>query len=133
MSLHLLADPAPAFIQLLRPLLKAQTIPSTLIVVLLDWSEAWAWLRKLRTWLRLLRPLLDSLNDDCKEAMDELMADWQNKSRASGAYTGEASGTTALDTEGSTSLGQGEWDDPLGLPLCVVCQNVSHLVVTSKL
>ena len=34
---------------------------------------------------------------------------------------------TAASNEGDSSvpLGPGEWSDPLGLPLCVVCQNVS--------
>jgi dynein light intermediate chain 1 len=46
-------------------------------------------------------------------------------------------GTTSLDTGGANTvaggditlpLGPGEWDEALGLPLCVVCQNVRSLL-----
>ncbi len=51
------------------------------------------------------------------------MTSWRDRGR----------GTISLDTGGSSvtsegeitlPLGPGEWDEALGLPLCVVCQNV---------
>lgn len=49
------------------------------------------------------------------------MKDWEQR-RKGGSY--EASGG---GSEGGISipLGQGEWDEALGLPLCVVCHSVS--------
>ncbi len=134
-SLHLLSDPSPAFIQLLKPLLRAESIPNTLIVVLLDWGQASQWLRQLRTWLRLLRPLLESLDNDCQDAMEALMTSWRKRGRESGGTSTEAASST--DGGASLPLGTGEWDDPLGLPLCVVCQNVSirsvEVIITAGL
>jgi dynein light intermediate chain 1 len=125
LSLYLLSDPSPSFTPLLQPLLTPQTIPNTLIVILLDWSQPWLWLRQLRDWVRLLRTLLVSLDDNCKTKMAEVMISWRDRGR----------GTTTLDgigvstsTEGDVTLplGPGEWEEALGLPLCIVCQNVGR-------
>ena len=37
-----------------------------LIVILLDWSQPWLWLRQLRSWIRVLRSLVSSLDDESK-------------------------------------------------------------------
>lgn len=52
------------------------------------------------------------------------MKDWQQR-RKGGSY--EVSGAGS-DGGIAIPLGQGEWDEALGLPLCVVCHSVSiHL------
>ena len=119
-----ISDPSPSFTPLLQPLLTPQTIPNTLIVVLLDWSQPWFWLRQLRDWIRLLRTLLVSLDEDCKEKMEEVMISWRDRGRGGNSLDG---GGVSNSTEGDVSLplGPGEWEEALGLPLCVVCQNVS--------
>ena len=64
-----------------------------------------------------------------REQMEENMAAWKERGRGGGSTNldGTPSATnTSGDGEGSLPLGQGEWDEPLGLPLCVVCQNVSQ-------
>lgn len=38
---------------------------------------------------------------------------------------GSSGGESSSDGDVSLPLGPGEWDSALGLPLCVVCQNVS--------
>jgi dynein light intermediate chain 1 len=125
LSLYLLSDPSVSFTPLLRPLLTTQTIPNTLIVILLDWSQPWLWLRQLKDWVILLRNMLSSLDERCKEKLEEVMISWRDRGR----------GTTNLDSVGSTvtadgvitlPLGPGELDEALGLPLCVVCQNVRN-------
>lgn len=126
LSVYLLADPSPSFTPLLQPLLTPQTIANTLIVVLLDWSQPWFWLRELRDWIRLLRTLLVSLDADCKEKMEEVMISWRDRGRGGNALDGGVS-TTATDGDVSLPLGPGEWEEALGLPLCVVCQNVRTL------
>jgi dynein light intermediate chain 1 len=95
-------------------------------VVLLDWSQPWFWLRELRDWIRLLRTLLVSLDADCKEKMEEVMISWRDRGRGGNALDG---GVSATPTDGDVSLplGPGEWEEALGLPLCVVCQNVRTL------
>ncbi|RQM07459.1 hypothetical protein DH86_00002900, partial [Scytalidium sp. 3C] len=126
LSIYLLADPSPSFAPLLQPLLTPQTIANTLIVILLDWSQPWFWLRELRGWIRLLRTLLVSLDDDCKEKMEEVMTRWRDRGRNPNNLD---TGGTSAGSEGDISLplGPGEWDEVLGLPLCVVCQNADRI------
>lgn len=124
-SLYTLTSPSPAFASLLHPLLTPQSIPHTLIVVLLDWSQPWKWMRQLREWILLLRTVLVSLSTECKDALEEVIVSWRDRGRAGGVPS-TLDGTTAApsDTEAVLPLGPGEWEDALGLPLCVVCQNV---------
>jgi dynein light intermediate chain 1 len=74
--------------------------------------------------VKLLRVLLVSLSPECKVKMEEVMIRWRDRGRGTTALDGSGS---ALPLEGAVSLplGPGEWEDALGLPLCVVCQNVS--------
>ncbi|KAF5877539.1 putative dynein light intermediate chain protein [Botrytis fragariae] len=130
LSLYLLADPSPSFTPLMQPLLTPQTIPNTLIVILLDWSQPWFWLRELRDWIRLLRPLLISLDEDCKEKMEEVMISWRDRGR--GGSTLDGGGSTATEGDVSLPLGPGEWEEALGLPLCVVCQNSDKIETLEK-
>jgi hypothetical protein len=54
------------------------------------------------------------------------MTSWKERGRGGSSinFDGTAS-ATAGDSDGSLPLGPGEWTEPLGLPLVVVCQNVS--------
>jgi dynein light intermediate chain 1 len=74
----------------------------------------------------LLRPLLISLDEDCKEKMEEVMISWRDRGR--GGSTLDGGGSTATEGDVSLPLGPGEWEEALGLPLCVVCQNVSFIL-----
>lgn len=131
LSVYLLADPSPSFTPLLHPLLTPQTIANTLIVVLLDWSQPWFWLRELKDWIRLLRTLLVSLDADCKEKMEEVMISWRDRGRGGNALDGGGS-SSAAEGDVSLPLGPGEWEEALGLPLCVVCQNADQIEMLEK-
>ena len=123
LSIYLLSDPSPSFATLLKPLFNPQSIPETLLVILLDWNEPWAWARQLRDWIILIRSITTSLPDDSKQALEEIMKEWKEKKRGISSYdAGATSGGN--ETNVALPLGQGEWDEPLGLPLCVVCHNV---------
>jgi len=52
------------------------------------------------------------------------MVSWRERGRGGNSLDG---GGVSNTSEGDVSLphGPGEWDEALGLPLCVVCQNVS--------
>ncbi|KAL3418958.1 Cytoplasmic dynein 1 light intermediate chain 2 [Phlyctema vagabunda] len=130
LSLYLLADPSPSFIPLLKPLLTPQSIPNTLIVILLDWSQPWFWLRQLQNWIRLLRTLVISLDTDCKDKMEEVMISWRDRGR--GANSLDGASTTATEGDVTLPLGPGEWEEALGLPLCVVCQNSDRIELLEK-
>ena len=59
------------------------------------------------------------------------MKEWQQRKRAVSTYdTGGSS--TANDSNVTLPLSQGEWDEPLGLPLCVVCHGVRILEFSSE-
>lgn len=92
--------------------------------MLLDWSQPWLFLRQLREWLLLLRGVLSSLNPECLEALEENGTIWKERGRSNSLLN--LDGTKAPETSSAPlPLGPGEWEDNLGLPLCVVCQNVS--------
>ncbi|KAK7962975.1 uncharacterized protein PG986_003800 [Apiospora aurea] len=131
-SLYLLSNPSPSFTSLVKPLLTPQTIPNTLIVILLDWSQPWLWMRQLREWVLLIRKVIGSLSLDCKDAMEEVMIGWKDRGR--GGTTVNLDGTGAVPAEGDIALplGPGEWEDGLGLPLCVVCQGAERIDYLEK-
>lgn len=119
-STYLLSEPSAAFAPLLKPLLTPKSIPDTLIVILLDWENPWTWVRQLRQWVRLLRSVLISLDDETKIVMEEVMTDWRDHKRGvdTSSYATGSGGPVSIP------LGPGEWDEGLGIPLCVVCQGV---------
>lgn len=127
-SLYLLSSPAPSFASLIKPLLTSQSIPNTLIVILLDWSQPWSWMRQLREWLLLLRSVILSLSPECKESMEEVISSWRERGRTGGSVNLDGTGAVATEGDVALPLGPGEWEDALGLPLCVVCQNVRRSV-----
>ncbi len=53
------------------------------------------------------------------------MISWRDRGRGGNSLGG---GGVSSTSEGDVSLplGPGEWEEALGLPLCVVCQNVSY-------
>ncbi|KAI1137421.1 putative motor protein [Hypoxylon sp. FL0543] len=131
-SVHLLTSPAPSFASLIQPLLTPQSIPNTLIVILLDWSQPWLWMRQLREWLLLLRTVIMSLSLECKETMEETMNSWRDRGRTGGSVNLDGTGAVANEGDVALPLGPGEWDDALGLPLCVVCQNAERIDYLEK-
>jgi dynein light intermediate chain 1 len=130
-SVYLLSNPSSSFAPLLRPLLTPQSIPETLIVILLDWSSPWTWVRQLCEWIRLLRSVLISLDDDTKIVMEEVMTEWRDRKRGLDAASG--AGVTSTGGPVAIPLGPGEWDDGLGVPLCVVCQGVRIVVISEDI
>ncbi|KAI0019977.1 dynein light intermediate chain-domain-containing protein [Xylariomycetidae sp. FL0641] len=131
-SLYLLSKPAASFTSLLKPLFTPQSIPNTLIVILVDWTQPWLWMRQLREWVLLLRDVIRSLSDECHEIMKENMSIWQERGRTGGSVNLDGTGAVAAEGDVALPLGPGEWDDALGLPLCVVCQNSERIDYLEK-
>lgn len=129
LSVHTLSDPSPTFAPLLQPLLTASSIPNTLLVLLLDWSEPWNWIRQLRSWIHLLHVVLPALDDDARSMMQELMQEWEQRRRGGAASDPNHNTTIGSENHITVPLGPGEWDEALGLPLAVVCHNVGHLTM----
>lgn len=90
----------------------------------MDWSEPWTWIRRLREWVRLLRSVLVSLDDDTKIVMEETMTEWRDRKRGMDANSAAAGGLPNSGGPVTIPLGPGEWDEGLGIPMCVVCQGV---------
>lgn len=122
LGLYLISEPNPVFTSLLRPLFTPTSLPETLIVILLDWTRPWEWVAQLKTWVRLLRDIFTSLDDDCRRTLDDVTQNWESRR------------STYTDGGGTGSIGEvviplmpGEFDEPIGLPLCVVCQNADKI------
>ncbi|KAL6718768.1 hypothetical protein ACLMJK_003002 [Lecanora helva] len=126
LSIYLLPEPSPSFAPLLKPLFTTSSIPESLLVFLLDWSEPWHWIRQVRDWIMLLQRATSALDDETKNVMQEIMEEWQQRKRGVSSYdTGNSS--TTNESNVTLPLSQGEWDEPLGLPLCVVCHGADRI------
>jgi dynein light intermediate chain 1, cytosolic len=51
------------------------------------------------------------------------MISWRDRGRGGNSLDGGGVNSTT-ESDVSLPLGPGEWEEALGLPLCVVCQNV---------
>ncbi|MCJ1423266.1 hypothetical protein MMC29_001148 [Sticta canariensis] len=124
LSIYFLSEPSPAFSPLIKPLFTSRTVPHTIVVLLLDWVEPWLWVRQLRDWVLFLKQIVSSLDEDVKTTMALHMKDWQQRRRG-GLYDASA----GIGGEGAIAipLGQGEWDEGLGIPLCVVCHSANKI------
>jgi dynein light intermediate chain 1 len=134
LSIYTLSKPTPHFIPLLRPLFSPKTIPNMLLVILLDWSDPWNWITQLRSWVRLLHTLLQTLPKDTVPAFEDNIIEWRDKKRNDSKDTsgGTDGATSSIDADVELPLGPGEWDSPLGVPLCVVCQNANKIESLEK-
>lgn len=56
--------------------------------------------------------------------MEEVISGWRERGRTGGSVNLDGTGAVATEGDVALPLGPGEWEDALGLPLCVVCQNV---------
>ena len=72
----------------------------------------------------MLRDILQSLDVACTTAMEEVMLSWRDRGRHGSAVNLDGTGAVSGEGDAALPLGPSEWDDWLGLPLCVVCQNV---------
>lgn len=131
MSLYLLSQPSDKFSALISPLLDPKAIQNTAVVILLDWSTPHLWMGELARWVSLFKSVTQKLDHAEHGEMEEVMDGW--KMRGRGGSSTNLDGTpsaaaTGGDGDSTLPLGQGEWSEPLGLPLCVVCQNVSSTV-----
>ncbi|CAM1506306.1 Fc.00g059470.m01.CDS01 [Cosmosporella sp. VM-42] len=134
-SLYLLSQPSGEFASLVAPLLTPAAIPNTALVILLDWSQPHLWLRQIWTWVQVFQEVLKHVDTDNRGTMGEAMESWKERGRGGGSTnldgTPSATGTTG-DGDSSLPLGPGEWEEPLGLPLCVVCQNAQKMEFLEK-
>lgn len=73
----------------------------------------------------LLRTVLTALPDESKITMEEVISQWKDRGRGGAVNLDGTAATAATEGDVSLPLGPGEWEDALGLPLCVVCQGVS--------
>jgi dynein light intermediate chain 1 len=106
-----------------------------LLVILLDWSDPWNWIQELRAWVRMLRSLLVSLPDETKMALEDNIHEWRDRKRRDAnelSSSGGDAGISSIDADITLPLGPGEWDSPLGVPLCVVCQSANKIEMLEK-
>lgn len=80
-------------------------------------------MRQIRDWVRFLRGITEGLDEEAQDAMAVTMKEWQQRRRGGTTYDMGGTGS-ASDSNVNIPLSQGEWDEPLGLPICVVCHGV---------
>ena len=79
----------------------------------------------------MLRGVTESLDDAPTVSMEQTVKELQKRKRELSIYD---SGGANTGNEGDVTLplSQGEWDEPLGLPLCVVCHGVRISYYTAR-
>jgi hypothetical protein len=107
--------------------------------MLLDWSTPWRWLRDLRDWISVIMGFLHETThsrdnaEEYERVVDEIITQCTNltilansgESKIRGYSEKPAIPSSQLSAEAPLlPLSQGEYDEPIGLPLVVVCQNV---------
>ena len=80
----------------------------------------------------MIKDITSSLDDAPTEFMEQTMKEWLQRKRGTSSYD---TGGSITGNEGSVTLplSPGEWDEPLGLPLCVVCHGVRIINYSSAL
>lgn len=115
LNVHMLTNPSGRFVPILKPLLSADIVKDILVVILLDWNDPFKWARELRQWTRLLRKVIVSLDEETKIELEQCMNNWKERRVGPDAQNISAQDSSAI------TLGPGEWDEGLGIPLAVVC------------
>ncbi|KIW71328.1 hypothetical protein PV04_03509 [Phialophora macrospora] len=123
LNVYMLAHPSASFAPLLKPLLTQKTVKHTLITILLDWSDPLKWARQLRQWIRFLRAVILTLDEETKMEMEEVITAWKEKRVGPDAPSAQLGGGSKDSVEQKSVVppGPGEWDEGLGIPLSVVC------------
>ncbi|KAK7894150.1 hypothetical protein LTR67_006853 [Exophiala xenobiotica] len=124
LNIYTLANSSANFAALLKPLFTPKTVKDTLITILLDWQDPFKWARQLRQWVRLLRSVILSLDEQTKIEMEEVMTAWKERRVGPDAPSAQPGGNTTAEQKSlaaAVPLGPGEWDEGLGIPLSVVC------------
>jgi len=79
--------------------------------------------RQLRQWVRLLRAVILSLDEETKIEMEETMTAWKERRVGPDAPTVMPGGGTSEQKQMPVvPLGPGEWDEGLGSVVCGVHQ-----------
>lgn len=68
----------------------------------------------------MLRNITSRLDDTSKDTMEQIMREWKQRKRGVSTYDTGASGPGNV----TLPLSPGEWDEPLGCPVCVACHRV---------
>lgn len=129
LSNYLLVEPHPSFTPLLQPLFTERSIPDLAITILLDWSEPWNWLRQLREWIIIIRTITNAAGGEIQDGLEANTRDWLQRKKGPKAETAISHD---YDATLPVKLGPGEWDEPLGVPLCVVCQNAEKIEILER-
>ena len=82
----------------------------------------------MQDWVRILRIVLNDLDNDCKDEMDENMKDWSERRKG----INDEGVSNSSDANVSLPPGPGEWDEALGVPVCVVCQNAEKIDILER-
>ncbi|PSK42530.1 hypothetical protein B9Z65_4444 [Elsinoe australis] len=122
LNVYTLPDASGAYAPLVKRLLTAETIPHTSVAVLLDWSRPWDFAAEVRAWVLLLKKALQGLGREEEDALDGNREAWMGRRE-------EGQRSEIVDTVGGGKmpLGQGEFDEALGLQVNFVVGEVGEM------
>ncbi|KAL6243128.1 hypothetical protein RBB50_009679 [Rhinocladiella similis] len=135
LNVYTLSNSSANFAPLLKPLFTQKTVKDTLITILLDWQDPFKWARQLRQWIRLLRSVILSLDEQTKIEMEEVMMAWKEKRVGPDAPSVQPGGTATTEQKSlgaAVPPGPGEWDEGLGIPLSVVCIQAEKIEILER-
>lgn len=116
---------------LLETILASRPLSNTAVWLLLDWQQPWTWIRELRFWIRHMKQIMLNLrraSKDFDHDFKENNSAWEMRLR----HYREGAGASIIANMQSDSsmilpLDEGQFDEPLGLPLICIAQNVNLL------
>ncbi|SGY37841.1 BQ5605_C003g01898 [Microbotryum silenes-dioicae] len=131
MGIYQLPSHKPPYPSLLSLALSRSTLLDSLVVVVLDWESPHSFLRELGAWIEVLTRVAEqaAANDTweavtAKERVEAHVRSYHEPTPSTTAATTSASAntsTTAQVPDHDSPLPAGVLDQPLGLPLVIVC------------
>lgn len=116
---------------LLQDFLTTQNMHDIIACVLLDWKRPQSWLRELSFWIGHLKNVLTNLSKSHPHIAADLEHFTEHWSTYLRSFSDPPSAGPKVETikhlAAMAPLAEGQFDDPLGIPIYCIAQNVSLL------
>jgi len=103
----------------------AETLSDTAVTIILDWSRPWAFITELRAWMLLLYRTTSGLETSEQHVLEDNNAIWRRCRDFHGS-------TRTAESIANLPLAPGEFDQPIGIPINVICCNTQAVEKLEK-
>lgn len=110
-------------------------LENCLVCILLDWREPWNWLKELYDWVSLVKKSIDHFKSSSEASfriISDIMTKWEYKIRTYTENASWMSHDTDRNDRVTIPLEEGQFDQPLGLPLICICNHSEHIASIEK-